>query len=81
MNDATVMNRVRSTTPAQLLTLALLGDDQSAVDTIYLTVLSRMPTDAERTLAYAALKAGPRREKAENLLWTLYNKVDFIFNY
>ncbi len=81
MNDANIMGRVTSTIPAQLLSISLLQSDQAAVDTIYLTVLSRMPTDSERALAYAALKAGPRRQKAENLLWTLYNKVDFIFNY
>jgi hypothetical protein len=81
MNDPAVMNRIRSTVPAALVTLSLFGTDQQLVDTFYLTVLSRMPSDAERTAAYAALKSGPRREKAENLLWTLYNKVDFIFNY
>ncbi len=81
MNDAFVMSRVTSTVPAQILTIALQQNDQVLVDTIYQTVLSRMPTDAERANAYAALKTGTRRQKAENLLWTLYNKVDFIFNY
>jgi len=82
MNDNTVMSRVVSNAATQILTLTLQNQsDQNLVDTLYLTVLSRMPTDSERATAYAALKVGPRRQKAENLLWTLYNKVDFIFNY
>jgi len=27
------------------------------------------------------LQSGPRRTRAEDLLWSLYNKVDFVFNY
>ncbi|MEO8027887.1 MAG: DUF1553 domain-containing protein [Bryobacteraceae bacterium] len=81
MNDGSVMTKVRSTTPAQIISLAMQGTDLQLIDALYLTVLSRPPSDTERDTAAAALKAGPRREKAENLLWSLYNKVDFIFNY
>ena len=57
-----------------------LPDDQM-VNNLFLTVLSRYPTAAEMTTALANLKSGTRSSEAENLLWELYNKVDFIFNY
>jgi hypothetical protein len=51
------------------------------IDTLFLTVLSRYPSDTERATANAALGQGDRRKAAEDLLWALYNKVDFVFNY
>jgi hypothetical protein len=33
------------------------------------------------TAARAQLTSGARTAQAEDLLWSLYNKVDFIFNY
>ena len=36
------------------------------------------------TLALAQLQSGgaaQRKPNAEDLLWTLFNKVDFVFNY
>jgi hypothetical protein len=51
------------------------------VNKLFLTVLSRFPTSAEMTAALAILGTGTRNQSAENLLWSLYNKVDFVFNY
>jgi hypothetical protein len=45
-----------------------------------MNVLSRHPTTAEMTSALANLKTN-RTTEAQTLLWSLYNKVDFIFNY
>jgi hypothetical protein len=44
-------------------------------------VLSRLPSNSEKATALAALRSGNRQQKAEDLLWSLYNKVDFLFNY
>jgi len=44
-------------------------------------VLSRNPTSTEMTQALNQLQTGNRSQQAENLLWSLYNKVDFVFNY
>ena len=44
----------------------------------------RYPSDAERKsgVAYLSNIAGTNRNnRGQELAWTLYNKVDFIFNY
>jgi hypothetical protein len=53
------------------------------VNTLFLTVLSRNPTSAEMSAALGNLGASgsTRNQEIENLLWSLYNKVDFTFNY
>ncbi|MSV30080.1 MAG: DUF1553 domain-containing protein [Bryobacterales bacterium] len=82
MNDNFVMSRIRAT-PAGVSLLSQninLPDDQ-LVNNLFLAVLSRYPNDAEKATALASLKSGTRAQKAENLLWSLYNKVDFLFNY
>jgi hypothetical protein len=40
-----------------------------------------LPNESERATAVGALTSGNRTQAAENLLWSLYNKVDFFFNY
>ena len=85
MNDPFVMTRIRGTgTGANanlLLVRNLSKSDADLTETLFLTVLSRVPTDAERTAALAQLRTGNRTQAAEDLLWSLFNKVDFLFNY
>jgi hypothetical protein len=84
MNDATVMSRTRiagSGAAASLLTQALNGNDDQLIDMLFMAVLSRHATDGERNAAINTLRAGNRADMASDLLWSLYNKVDFIFNY
>ena len=87
MNDNFVMTRVRSTAANQvnLLTQALKLPNDQAVAGLYLNVLSRYPTQTELNAAVANLQTPPagsnRTQEGQNLLWSLYNKVDFIFNY
>jgi hypothetical protein len=84
MNDALVMTRTRASgtsTTGSLLAKYLGGTDETLVDTLYLTVLSRLPSNSEKATALSALRSGNRQQKAEDLLWSLYNKVDFLFNY
>lgn len=81
MNDNFVMSRVKTTGPATaLLVKALALPDDQLVNTLFLTVLSRYPTPAEMTAALGNLKTN-RTQEAQTLLWSLYNKVDFVFNY
>ncbi len=84
MNDNFVMSRVQMSRAPQtslLAKAAALPNDQ-AVDMLFMNVLSRNPTDAETTSAMTNLSVnGTRGQELENLLWSLYNKVDFIFNY
>ncbi len=84
MNDNFVMSRVqmaRAPQTALLVKAAALPNDQ-AVNMLFMNVLSRNPTDAEMTSAMTNLSVNSTRgQELENLLWSLYNKVDFIFNY
>ncbi|MBM3726132.1 MAG: DUF1549 domain-containing protein [Acidobacteria bacterium] len=83
MNDPFIMNRVRvSTTPASsLLRSSLSLPDPELVDRLFLAVLSRYPRAQERLAAVEQLQSPSRDREVENLLWALYNKVDFLFNY
>jgi len=84
MNDNFVLSRSRATPATGLLGRNLSQADDQLVRTLYLNVLSRQPSDAEVAAAVNSLRSGGtarRTANAENLLWSLYNKIDFIFNY
>ena len=87
MNDAFVMTRIRSSNTGgqqSLLNRYINMADEQLVNQLYLTVLSRYPVQQEAETAIATLRGTTgttRLQKGENLLWSLYNKVDFIYNY
>ena len=59
-----------------------LSNDQ-LVNRLFLDVLSRPPSGLEfqQAINQLANGASTRTNNAVDLLWTLFNKVDFIFNY
>ena len=62
----------------------LAPDDKSAVDTAYLTVLTRRPTGEEAAHFEAALGAtsgNERRQRMSDLFWTLLNSTEFSWNH
>ena len=64
----------------------LAGSSQSATEVVtelYLTTLSRPPTDAELTVATSAFAApGATRQTAtEDVFWALLNSPEFVFNH
>jgi hypothetical protein len=83
MNDKFVVSRISSTTPVGDLLQANIGlPNDQLVNKLFLTVLSRYPSTTEMNQALQTLStASTRNQAAENLLWTLFNKVDFVFNY
>lgn len=82
MNDPFIQNRIRASSNGSLLSRYLVLSDDQLVNTLFLNVLSRPPSQDEKTTALAKLKSGNNHmTSAEDLLWTLFNKVDFIFNY
>jgi hypothetical protein len=87
MNDRFVNDRAKAsgTGPnASLLMKYRALPDNELVDNLFLTVLSRYPSAQERLNALESLRPSgsiTRNQKAEHLLWSLYNKVDFIYNY
>ncbi len=85
MNNTIIENRVKGTgsTPSQLIVQNLQKSNTDLINTLFLNILSRMPTNDEMTTALAAMPvSGANRLPAiQDLVWSLYNKVDFVFNY
>jgi len=83
MNNTFVMTRTSPTSPATgLLVTSLKLPNTELVNTLFLAVLSRYPTQQELNTALANLaNTSTRNNEAQDLLWSLYNKVDFVFNY
>lgn len=50
------------------------------VDTLFLATLSRYPLASEKQLAVSWIDKD-RKQGAEDLQWSLLNKLDFVFNY
>jgi hypothetical protein len=81
MNDNFVMSRL-ATNGTSLLARSLPLPNDQLVTNLFVTVLGRPPSAAEMAAAVANLSPpNNRTQEAQHLLWTLYNKVDFIYNY
>lgn len=87
MNDNYVQSRIHATgsgTTASFLQKLLTQPDPILVQMLYMSVLSRQPSATELATATGQLAMGgaaQHTKNAEDLLWTLFNKVDFLFNY
>jgi len=75
MNNPFVLDRVKVSSERLGLT------DAELVSDLFLNVLGRRPSDSELTSSIAMLREGNRSEQASHLLWSLFNKADFIYNY
>lgn len=81
MNSPFVTRRVRAEPGTRVGDLvASTKTNEEIVDALYLATLSRPPVPAERKIAVSWLDAD-RRQGAEDLDWSLLNKLDFVFNY
>jgi hypothetical protein len=59
-------------------------DDSTAIETAYLTTLTRRPTAEERSYFVERFKTGAKLKKAElmeDLFWTLINSTEFSWNH
>ncbi len=85
MNSSIIENRLAITgaSASQLMTQVLAMNNTDAVNRLYLTILSRYPSDDEKSKALASLPTATaaRNLAMQDLAWSLYNKVDFAFNY
>jgi len=84
MNNPLVELRLQytGTTPSQLITANLNLPNTGLINLLYISILSRYPTSAEMTTATTGLTSASNRSQAvQDLVWSLYNKVDFVFNY
>jgi len=85
MNDSFVVNKIKMANSPALKEIVKLTDNGNAVDEMFLTFLSRTPTETERDKAVAHLAKGTtaalRNSYFEDLAWALINKIDFLFSY
>jgi hypothetical protein len=85
MNSTIIENRLAITgaSASQLMVQVLAMNNTDAVNRLYLTILSRYPSDDEKSKALASLPTATaaRNLAMQDLAWSLYNKVDFVFNY
>ncbi|MEQ9409533.1 MAG: DUF1549 and DUF1553 domain-containing protein [Fuerstiella sp.] len=82
MNSPEISDKVahRHGRARQLADSSLTPDD--IIDELYLATLSRFPGEAERELMQEAFSASPdRRSVVEDLMWTLLNTKEFLFNH
>ncbi|HLH32825.1 MAG TPA: DUF1553 domain-containing protein, partial [Terriglobia bacterium] len=83
MNSTVVMNRIHQNNQGSAVQ-TLLGqnaDITTIITQLYLNTLSRRPTSAELGLLTPMFQQQGTRAAAENLQWSLLNKMDFMFNY
>ena len=92
MNDTIVFSRARASGSGATASFArqlidrytLPASNQALVQEMFLTVLSREPDASELDTSLkrlGSLTATARQQAVEDLLWALYNKVDFLYNY
>lgn len=81
MNNRFVLTRLNRNNQASTLGQSLQLADDALVANLYLSVLSRPPTTEETAFGVKYLEGGNRRTRAADLMWALFNKTDFYFNY
>lgn len=59
------------------------SDNKNLTELIYLTILSRHPTNDElgKVLKYLSTPDSSRRDSVNDLIWALFNTKEFIFNH
>ncbi|MDX1984327.1 MAG: DUF1553 domain-containing protein [Bryobacteraceae bacterium] len=77
LNHDLLRERVKVQKDGRLETL-LKGPDKQLVEELFLAGLSRLPTAGEERIALQALASG-REQGAEDLLWAMLNRLDFLF--
>jgi hypothetical protein len=81
MNDAFVTNRLRMSASPKLRAVRELTNE-AAIDELFLTFLTRTPSEYEKQQALKFLSAARNRDQAiEDLAWVCINKVEFLFSY
>ncbi|HEY6402618.1 MAG TPA: DUF1553 domain-containing protein, partial [Blastocatellia bacterium] len=81
MNSPFVTRRVTAANGSLVEQLAQSSKSGSEIiDELYIYTLSRYPAPQEKQLAISWIEKD-RRQGAEDLQWSLLNKLDFVFNY
>ncbi len=82
LNSSHIQRKIESSRMVQTLTRSG-SKPQDIVSGLYLAVLSRFPTDAERALVTAQFQNQQlkKREAAEDLVWALLNSAEFRYRH
>jgi hypothetical protein len=83
MNSEEITSKLRARTGTARRLANSKMPPREIVDELYLSTLSRFPTDAERTLMLRVFtEAGDDRQAAvEDVLWALLNTRSFVYNH
>jgi hypothetical protein len=86
MNASLIEGKLALTgaTASPLLVASVALNNTDAVNKLFLSILSRYPSAAEMSTALGSLptaNGAARNSAMQDLAWSLYNKVDFVFNY
>jgi hypothetical protein len=85
MNDTFVTGRTKVAASPELLAVSKMTDNNAIIEELFLTFISREPTDAEKATALsyltAATTAAAKNSAIEDLAWALVNKIEFLYSY
>ena len=86
MNASLIEGKLALTgaTSSPLIVASAALNNTDAVNKLFLTILSRYPSATEMSTALGSLptaNGASRNSAVQDLAWSLYNKVDFVFNY
>jgi hypothetical protein len=82
INDADVNGKIGAPSGRLAKLLGQVTDDKQLVEELYLSTVSRYPTaeEMDKALAHVA-RAADRRAGFEDVLWSLMNLREFVFNH
>jgi len=80
-NSDNLFAKVKSPTGRLEQLLTAHPDNNPLIDELYLATISRLPTDAERSLLLNSLEGTDRREVLQDLFWALLNSKEFAFQH
>ncbi|MBI5761301.1 MAG: DUF1549 domain-containing protein [Planctomycetales bacterium] len=82
VNSPAIHQKVVAETGRVARLLKASRSDADLIEELYLATLSRLPTPAERqTITELLAEAPSKKEGFEDLLWTLLNSSEFVFNH
>ena len=83
LNSSDVQRKIERSPRLRQVLESARANDAEAIRGIYLTILSRYPTDAELQRARAYIKASglKLREAAKDLAWALINTKEFLYRH
>jgi hypothetical protein len=84
LNSDTVMSKLQHEGGTIVKLLSDFGDDAKLTEELFLTFVSRPPTEKEKTTVLEHVRkqgAGQRRQAFEDIAWALLNSKEFMFNH